>query len=68
VSEAYDVELTGAELEELESMVEVEIIQARRAIRRATPNSEFKQDVIRHERFLAVLRTKLHTVARGQAA
>ena len=64
----YELELTREELDELESLLAVEIIQARRAIHRATPNSEFKHDVIRREQFLAVLLTKVRTVAHGQAA
>ena len=62
------MELTHAEAGELESLLEVEIVQARRAIHRSTPNSEFKQDMIRHERFLSALLTKVRAAARGQAA
>ena len=68
MSGTYRVELTGAEADELGLLLEVEIIQARRAIHRATPNSEFKHDVIRHERFLSGLLTKIRTVAHEQAA
>ena len=68
MSGTYRLELMGEEMSELESLLEVEVVQARRAIHRATPNSEFKHDVIRHERFLSVLLTKIRTVAHGQAA
>ena len=62
------MELTHAELAEMELLLDVEIVQTRLAIHRAMPNSEFKRDLIRHERFLSVLRTKVRDVEHGQAA
>ena len=58
----YRMELTREELDEVESLLDVEIVQTRRAIHRATPNSEFKQNVTRHERFLSALRAKVRDV------
>jgi len=60
--------LTHAELDEMESLLDVEIVQTRRAIHRASPTSEFKHDLIRHERFLSALRLKVRDAKNGQIA
>jgi len=68
MSDIHSIELTHSELEELESMLEIELTQTRRELRRTTPNSDFKEYVRRHEQFLANLLTKVRSVRHGQIA
>jgi len=68
MSDIHSIELTHSELEELESMLEIELTQTRRELRRTTPNSDFKEYVRRHEQFLSNLLTKVRSVRHGQIA
>lgn len=68
MSDIHSIELTHSELDELESMLEIELTQTRRELRRTTPNSDFKDYVRRHELFLANLLNKVHSVRHNQAA